>query len=385
MEPVSSRDDGLWLRRYLPEIYRPFLPDLFDTRLPAETLATCADCIMLTPEGQAPDAEDGTVYFSPVTRCCTYVPIIPNYLVGALLLDRRPENAPGRAVVRILIDQRRGIFPQGLFPSPRLAQLYERNAPRCFGRSEALACPLLDTATGHCTVWPFRNAICATWFCKYAAGIEGRRFWDALKRYLCHVEQSLSSWALLTLGWPATDILSRLVEVNPYSMATYSLSPAELDDRPPAEAEVQHAWRDWYGREAEFYRKCAGCVADVTPAEYRAITGVYQEIYLRQMVEAAQAVLDPSLPAYLHFRPAGERAGATDDLVRLNGFNGWLEIPMALYRCLQQFDGRRSTEQVLAAIRLTHQMEVDTEVLIRLHQRRILVAVEPPDRMNTTL
>jgi hypothetical protein len=380
---VSDEIPKMILRDYLPGIYRSFLPEFFDAEIPRETLATCDDCIMLAPEKGSPDEEEGAIYYSPRARCCTYVPTLPNYLVGSLLQETRPETAAGRETVRALIRDGTGVFPQGIFPSPRQAQLYEQNASRCFGRSESLACPMLAQETGRCDMWPFRNAICCTWFCKYTAGVEGRTFWEILKQYLSHAEQSLCSWALLQLQWPAGAILDRLVETNPYTAARYTLSPEELDGKPPAESERRQMWGAWFGKEEELYLECARLVAALTPDRFLALAGVYHDIFLKRLDEARRAVVSPRIPHRLVFRPEGERRSVRDGKVRLNGFNGWLEIPVTLYQGLRLFDGRQTTDKVLAAIRLNYQVEVDPAVIIKLHQRRILLEVVHPGKAGS--
>ena len=63
----------------IPPLYAPWLRDIVGGPIPAETRATCDRCVMLPTEGSAPDA----VFFSPITKCCTYQPTIPNFLAAA--------------------------------------------------------------------------------------------------------------------------------------------------------------------------------------------------------------------------------------------------------------------------------------------------------------
>src|SRR5690349_17121148 len=102
----------------LPALYAHLLPAFFQEPVPEETKATCSRCSMC--EGNCQDAVapvDGkSRFFNPNTKCCTYFPKLPNYLVGALLSDDRPELAEGRRRVEARIDARLGATPQWLSP-----------------------------------------------------------------------------------------------------------------------------------------------------------------------------------------------------------------------------------------------------------------------------
>lgn len=82
----------------IPPLYAPWLRDIVGGPIPAETRATCDRCVMLPTEGSAPDA----VFFSPITKCCTYQPTIPNFLAGRIWADGRPTED---ALAAILADR----------------------------------------------------------------------------------------------------------------------------------------------------------------------------------------------------------------------------------------------------------------------------------------
>jgi hypothetical protein len=85
--------------------------------VPAETNATRHNCAMLAPPG---DSGDG-LYFNPATRCCTYFPELPNFLVGRILVDDDPALAAGRARVEASLESVT-CTPRGLHP-PAAQQL----------------------------------------------------------------------------------------------------------------------------------------------------------------------------------------------------------------------------------------------------------------------
>ncbi|NOT62653.1 MAG: hypothetical protein HOP19_20800, partial [Acidobacteria bacterium] len=80
----------------LPPLYAAWVDELLGGAIPPETEATCDDCAMLAPE-IAP--RGSAEYFNPATKCCAYVPMLPNFLVGRLLNDRDAAAAQGRATV----------------------------------------------------------------------------------------------------------------------------------------------------------------------------------------------------------------------------------------------------------------------------------------------
>src|SRR5947208_1701281 len=96
----------------LPLFSARWLPEILAAPLPEEPLATCDSCAMLPPEGERFTTDSG--YFSPKARCCTFVPLLANFLVGGLLLDPDPALTPGRTRVMERITRRSGVSPLGI-------------------------------------------------------------------------------------------------------------------------------------------------------------------------------------------------------------------------------------------------------------------------------
>ena len=228
---------------FLPEIYRPFLPDFFDRPMAEERHATCAECTMCPPPVPDLPAE---AYFNPSTKCCTFHPTLPNYSVGGLLSDSTEGGAEGRRRVLTKIAARIGVTPAGILP-PARTSLLQRHGKRGFGRAESLVCPYLDRDRGACTVWAQREAECATWFCKHNQGFDGRAFWKQLRDYLATVHVTLGVWAMRELGIDADRIAEGL---GPRPDA---LDANDLDDGPPNETAYRRIWGPWAEREPEFY------------------------------------------------------------------------------------------------------------------------------------
>ena len=70
----------------LPALYAPWIEEALGHPLPDESRATCDRCVMMTRG----EVDDPDVPYDPVTRCCTYTPHLPNFLVGAILGDGGP-------------------------------------------------------------------------------------------------------------------------------------------------------------------------------------------------------------------------------------------------------------------------------------------------------
>ncbi|HVQ37685.1 MAG TPA: hypothetical protein VMS31_09130, partial [Pyrinomonadaceae bacterium] len=69
----------------LPPLYGAWMNQLLAGPIPSETKATCDDCAMAAAPGTQPSPT--ARFFDPVLKCCTYMPTLPNFLVGRILSD----------------------------------------------------------------------------------------------------------------------------------------------------------------------------------------------------------------------------------------------------------------------------------------------------------
>ena len=164
----------------LPSLYHTLLPGLAQLEVPAETFATCDNCVLCQ--------KDGSPYLG--TKCCTYYPELPNYLVGGILQDERPEMQEGKRRLRSILASRLGVTPYGLIHPFQYALLdktirdsrknqYDWTAEEV----ATLRCPFYNQ--GWCTVWDYREHCCSTHFCTSVGGTKRR-----------------TSWALASNRWP---------------------------------------------------------------------------------------------------------------------------------------------------------------------------------------
>jgi hypothetical protein len=118
-----------------------------------ERYATCSACAMAKEPDARGEVPPGA--FNADTKCCTFTPTLPNFLVGAALADSTLSPF-GRRSLLDRIAARRGVSPFGLLGEPAVD-------PRGFGRDPALLCPHYDG--GVCGIWPHREAVCTTYYC----------------------------------------------------------------------------------------------------------------------------------------------------------------------------------------------------------------------------
>jgi hypothetical protein len=168
-------------QRWLDELVGP---------IPKELGCTCDSCVKLAPKGQ----EKGPEQYDPETKCCTYMPMLHNFLVGALLDDPDPSLAEGRATVEVRIDAGRAVTPLGLYATQEYLDRYQDGLN--FGRDPSLRCPhYLEHRGGACGVWRHRESTCSTWYCVHDRGDADKKFWrEGVAPLLRAVELRLAVW-----------------------------------------------------------------------------------------------------------------------------------------------------------------------------------------------
>jgi hypothetical protein len=299
-------------------------------------------------------------YFDDSTKCCTYQPKLPNFLVGAMLEDDSAAFAPGRASIEKRIDEREGVTPLALERPWTFDLLYREVAKNtdAFGRTPALRCPHYSAATGGCSIWAYREATCSTWFCKHERGALGRDFWNALKLVFRLLEQALARHAVLQVG------------IGPEAMARLFDRPAEPAPTP------RGLWGDWERRERAFYRATWAVARDVPFAELRALGGVELEVHLRLLADAHARLEDPRLPHHLERRTLHVLPTSADTCqVTTYRIYDPIELPTALVDALHRFDGR-PTAEVVAELRREDGVVLDHDTLRQLVDFEV-VAPEP--------
>jgi hypothetical protein len=358
---------ALTFRQALPDVYSDLLPRFFDRPMPREQYTTCESCAML-PEGR--EEAPGTVHFSPATKCCTYYPSMPNYLVGGVLESRGRDLAGGRRRMRAVIAARRAVAPLGVHRPAKLTS-YIGSTPELFGRSTTIVCPYYDRDTGGCTVRPYRIGVCYTWYCKHNHGKESMTFWQMLRNYLTEVEHALSRYALHEIGFPAGKILASLAPDT-------KLTTEEIDDRPLPEHEYRKLWDRWAGREETLYRAAHHAVQGLSRKRFEAIGGITQKIVLEELERLYRDVTSPSVPDPLRRSPELRVHARSSDRCVLVGYSRFdpLEVSRRIHDMLGFFDGRTPTDEVVRRIHAETGVAPDAEVIESLYHMRALTEAE---------
>jgi hypothetical protein len=338
----------------LPPLYLRWMEELLTGPIPPETEAACTDCPMCM---QDPARNRSGYTFNTRTKCCTYMPDLPNYLVGRIYLDRSPESAAGRSAFQAQLKRGLIVVPLGMFPPPAFAERYRRNISR-FGQDPEMRCPYyLEEQGGLCGVWRHRNARCASWFCRYVRGSAGVIFWKYIDSLLTTVERLLPRWCVLQLD-PGEDAMRRLFPPPP--------SERLLNDLPLM-------WGRWRGHEREFYEASAELVDALSWGQVSSICGAEVQTASRLTRLAYADLISMQLPSALKLGNWKKRIQVDDALVRIWSYNQYdpIDVPRALAGELAQFDGRPVAE-VRAALSMKG-ISLDDSVLRKLIDFGVLV------------
>jgi hypothetical protein len=340
------------------------MDDLFGAPIPSESDATCDDCAMCAESEEQKDLSG--VFFDPHVKCCSYVPELPNYLVGRVFSDETTGTDAGRASMAKRVEARVGVTPLGLGQPLAFKLIYERAGATAFGQSHTLICPhYVDEGGGSCGIWAHRGVVCATWFCKFVRGATGRNFWADLKGLLSAVEETLSYWCVLQLDLES-ETLRRVV------------SPSLPMDGPAldgiANPSVYRAlWGSWLGREKEFYQECARLVGALRWQDIVSIGG--PEVHLRAQVarDAYHKLTSDELPARLKLG-AFQIVHMDHDSSRVVSYSQMdpLELSRALLDVLPYFDGR-PTSQAIADISAAEGVNLHPQLISKLTDFGLLV------------
>lgn len=326
------------LKEKLPPLYQSFFPDFIEKNVPEEKWATCSNCTRCrSPKSPYID-----------TKCCDYYPYLANYLVGGILLDKRPEMAVGQKRVRELIRQKAGITPYGILP-PReyTSKRKKRSGEPVFGtnstlsniREEAVAlrCPYLNE--GNCTIWDYRENLCSTHFCVSIGGKTGKNFWKVMNNYLKMAENVLSTYALYEAGIPAAS-----VNTSPVKNIDFGL---EKEDGEVNLERYAQLWGEWTGREEELYIQCYEIVAGLDKSKFIELCGHSQVILAKGMQESLDTFITNTIPDYLILHPDLEvvQEGLSECTLTLGTQS--VRVNPIVYTYLKMFNGIRNTKEII--------------------------------------
>ena len=352
----------------LPPLYAAWMDSFLTGPIPNETASTCNNCAMLPPVDATSDA-NGT-YFNPKTKCCTYLPNLPNFLVGRILCDDEFTSGAGRQSIEERMRAGVAVTPLGLGDTAPQALIYSAGAAAGFGRSESLLCPhYVADGGGQCGVWRNRNSVCVTWFCKHLRGATGKAFWVALQQMLATTERELAAWCVSELDVGDQTLGALFPPLKASGKA--ALTADALDGKISKDQYLQ-LWGAWAGREAEFYRECARLVNALSWADVQRLCGPTLRIQARMAKVAHESLLSTKVPSRLKLNTLKIIKIQTKS-IRLDTYSNLdpLDVPKALLKALPHFDGR-PVDEILAEVAQDENLQLTTPLVRKLVDFAIL-------------
>lgn len=351
----------------LPPVYKDLLSPELEKPAVKETRADCANCQMCN-QGTMP-AEAEAVFFRPDTKCCTYHPSIPNFLVGAILKDSAPDMQEGKRRIKERIGSRIGVLPYSVAPPTKYLLLYEASRGTSFGRSTALLCPYLTDA-GLCSIWRHRETICSTFYCKFDAGEAGVAFWKTWKAYMQHVESTLAVWS--------SKAIARDLVQPPYEKS--KLTVEELEDKPPKDSLYASWWGTWVGREEEYYVACYNKVRNLSKKEFAKLVDETPKgkQLLSDLRTRYAAISTPFLPERVALNGRMRRLPVANGTVITTTYNPYdsMLIEKELFDVLEKITYDKPLTDTRAELAEKEGIELADELLVHLVRHAVLVG--PP-------
>jgi hypothetical protein len=342
--------------------------------IPPETDATCSDCAMCSTEGESQSRSE--LFYNPEVKCCTYIPTLPNYLVGRILRDDDSTFARGRRTVAERLRAGLAVTPLGLGMPAAYGFLYAYASEKAFGLSKNLRCPhYLDEDGGRCSIWKHRASVCATWYCKHVRGAVGARFWKSLHHLLTAVEHSLSLWCVDELDIEI-EALRLLCTPKRSLKPDYQLDGLALDGKVD-QAVYDKCWGKWLGREATFYTEAAQLVDELNWQDIASLGGPEIRIHEKLVRDAYSQLMSHELPSSLKVGSLNV-SGLGKQSCRVITYSPLdpLDLPNSLVSILPYFDGR-PTQDALATIAEHEGIKVDVALVRKLADFEILVEPNP--------
>jgi hypothetical protein len=346
----------LILKNKIIPIYHLFLENIIEIEVPEEKIATCSSCTLCRSE-QSPYID---------TKCCSYYPQLPNFLIGGLLHDNDESLSIGQNKIKLIIQQQKGISPYGLLkPLPYLNTDEKLNSSEFWRRPKELLnaqlCPFYFF--GNCSVWKYRENLCMTHFCSSVGGDVGKVFWHKVNQYLKMIETSLAQYAMLQLGWPPAKIKTEKVTTLNFNL--------EDEEGNINQENYKKLWGNWAGREEEFYLKCYEIVSKLDATTFKRITGLKREILEAAILDTQKDFLKSILPDILILNPEVISETEQEGFTVLICGEVSAKIPALILPLIRAFNGKRTTVEVFQlGFNVLYNME---EIVDELREKNILI------------
>lgn len=179
---------------HLPNIYKRWVDPALLAMKAEEPLSTCVSCPMC-------QLKSGEAFLNS-TKCCTYYPFVPNFLIGGIL----SEGQEGATRIKALLRRRQWVLPIGLVAPPSYQERYLAKPADAFGRDPDFICPFFVSQTGGCSIWKWRDSQCSTYFCKPDPNGIGDDLWSSVRECFYSIELQVSQDLMLEKGYTVQEI-----------------------------------------------------------------------------------------------------------------------------------------------------------------------------------
>lgn len=326
----------------LSRIYHDLLSsEILEIQIPEERFADCSNCHHCGNKN------------SPLlhTKCCAYHPVLPNYMLGAILSETSSHLAEGQKRTIQKIEEQVGVTPYGIIPPLKHDKLYhtQRNdtliKPINQQVASELKCPYYNK--GACTIWSHRTELCSTFFCISSGGEKGTQFWSVFSKYFRAIEHKLSLYALMEMGYPIG------------ALRTKPLNPQELkleDENGDLNEELyQKLWGEWKGKEKEFFIKCYEIVSKLSSQQLEDMLGLEEQILAKRIKVKAAGFNTAVIPDVLQFIPNDNLVNQVKPMQYEIDVSGKkVMLTQIQYSFVCSFDGKTSTYDLLRKASALH-------------------------------
>ncbi len=353
----------------LSPLYAKWMDQLLDKQLESEKLADCLDCPMCKEQNESNNEVE--IQFQTVVKCCTYYPALPNYLVGQILED----NSISSEVIDIIslkIDEYSGVTPLGVSTKSSDVEKYKSiSKNRKFGKADGeVRCPYyVDQKSGLCGIRHYRNSVCSTWFCKHNEGLASLYMWDAIRRLLSHIEESLSNWCLLELE-VEEDVLDMLCKKDSLVWEQLKADTVDLHLH-------KSAWGKFEGNKLEFYKQCGHIVNKLNWSDIESICGPKLKIFAKSVRLSQESLTMNQFPEYVTINPQKSSTLNNGNIsVQTYSLYQHFEIPMnigmGLMMAIPLFQDRCKLEELIKSIEGTSVQKLSKDQINLLFKTGII-------------
>lgn len=152
----------------------------------------CGNCFMTKPRGLTRDLGP----FEAELKCCTYHPFLPNFTLGALMVEVDEGRLLAETLDLYLKDSRLTVL--GAFSLRSSTSVCET------GKNFSDKCPFLKS--GRCSIHGFRPSTCSTYVCRSNTGEAGLKAWRTFERQLAKFEWSLANDVAFEIGYTKDEL-----------------------------------------------------------------------------------------------------------------------------------------------------------------------------------